>query len=134
MNAYGPRRFAVGLSRSQHPRSPLILRGLAADEAWQREVAADCLRSVRDPAQLEAVAAALPTMPTAGQLAALDALSRMTDSDGARAALKLLESADVRVQTAAVGNLVWSGTADDVTAFSGTGEIAPRIRRCAPPP
>ena len=52
----------------------LIVKGLATDEEWQRAVAADCLRSVRDSAQLEAVARALPDLPTAGKLAALDAL------------------------------------------------------------
>lgn len=92
----------------------LILTNLAAEEAWQREVAADYLRSVRDSTQLETVAAALPTMPAAGQLAALDALCRMPDGAARDAALKMLESADLSVQIAAVGNLVWSGTADDV--------------------
>ena len=111
----------------------LIVRSLAADEAWQREVAADCLRSVRDPARLEAIAESLPTMPPAGQLAALDSLRRMADSAARGAALKLLESDDIRVQTAAVENLVWSGTADDVPRLVelATRAVDPAVRAAA---
>jgi hypothetical protein len=111
----------------------LIVRGLATDEEWQRAVAADCLRNVRDPAQLEAIAAALPQTPVAGQLAALDALCRVSGGAVRRVALQLLESGDVSLQVAALQNLVWAAAAGDVPRLADLAISAadPTVRAAA---
>jgi thioredoxin-like negative regulator of GroEL len=46
----------------------MIIAALAGEEAWKRVVAADWVADLREPAQIQAIAAAIPTCPPKARL------------------------------------------------------------------
>ena len=95
-----------------------ILAGLAAAEPWKRAVAADCVTALDKPEDIQAVAAAVPGLATAGKIAALLSLKYRCHAAIRQAALKLLDSPEAEVRIAALTSLIKSGRAQDVAALA----------------
>ena len=111
----------------------IILAALGGDEDWKRVVAADCIADLRQPGELQQVAAALEDLPAAGQVAGLVSLTPRSDPAIRQAALSLTVSANAEVAVAAFEALILSGTADDVPGLAAmmTGSEDPQTRRAA---
>lgn len=95
----------------------IIIAALAGDEDWKRVAAADCIADLRDPADLQQIAAALEDLPAEGQVAALVSLTPRSDPAIRQAALSLIGSTNTDAAAAALEALILSGTADDVPAL-----------------
>ncbi|TVS14508.1 MAG: HEAT repeat domain-containing protein [Planctomycetaceae bacterium] len=95
----------------------IIIAALAGDEDWKRVAAADYVADLRQPAELQQIAAALGDLPAEGQVAALKSLTPRSDPAIRQAALSLATSANVDVAVAALEALILSGTAEDVPAL-----------------
>jgi HEAT repeat protein len=103
----------------------MIIAGLAAEEPSRRAVAADCVVELKNPKELKTIASAVPTLPVPGKIAALVSLQRNRDPAVREAALMSLGHSNTKVRTAALGALVTSGTAEDVSTladFASTAE------------
>ncbi len=97
----------------------IVIAALAGDQEWKRVVAADWIADLREPAELQQIAAALEDLPPEGQVAALVSLTPRSDPAIRQAALSLIGSANVDVAVAALETLILSGTADDVPTLMG---------------
>ncbi|MFV2069591.1 MAG: HEAT repeat domain-containing protein [Pirellulales bacterium] len=115
---------------SAKPRESLalILAGLAAQQPWKRAVAADCVVELNKPEDIANIAAAVPELPVAGQIAALVRLKHRSDPAVREAALKSLEQADAEVRSHALAALIASATADDVSTLADLAATADDVR------
>ncbi|MEE8451816.1 MAG: HEAT repeat domain-containing protein, partial [Thermoguttaceae bacterium] len=106
----------------------MILAGLAADEFWKRAVAADCVVELQKPEEIEIIARAVPQLPAAGNIAALNSLKNRRDPAVREAALASLDRADTEVRTTALAALIASGTAEDVSTLADLAATAEDLR------
>jgi HEAT repeat protein len=106
----------------------MLIAGLASEEAWKRAVAADCVRDLRKPEEIERVAAAIPSLPGPGQLAALVALRDRSHPAVREAAWNVLETADGEIGPAALDALIASGTAQDVSRLAQLAATAGELQ------
>lgn len=95
-----------------------IVAGLGSDEAWRRDVAADCLLALSDPQQIQSVAEAVPGLPAPGKAAALWSLKARRHPAVRTAALHALDAEATDVRLAALEALVVSGAGDDAAALA----------------
>ncbi len=104
---------------------PLLLAALGSQDARLRGVAAEAIRRRTDVETTRACAAALESLPTAGQTALLDALSDRDDAAVRGVALAALAGAEATLRLAALRALIACGRADDVPRLANLATQGP---------
>lgn len=97
----------------------LIRDGLAAEQSWMRQAAADCLVDGCSSSAVAAIAAAVDELPEQGAVAALHGLRAHRSSEIRLAALRAVERAEDEVRRAALSVLVLNATREDVPRLAG---------------
>ncbi len=104
-----------GLIAAQPEESlKLILAGLAAEQPWKRDVAADCVCDLERVEDITAITSAISRLPVAGQVAAWGSLKGRDQASVRTAALQALQQPQLEVRVAALAALTSSATATDV--------------------
>lgn len=120
-----------GLISAKPPESlAMILAGLAAEEPWSQAVAADCVVELKKPEEIKTIASAVPALPVPGKIAAFVSLKGRPHPAVREAALMSLDRSEVEVCTAALGALVASGTAEDVSTLANLASTAEDLQLC----
>jgi HEAT repeat protein len=92
----------------------MVVAGLAAEESWKRDVAADCVVALNRPEAIRTVASAIRELPLPGKIAAFASLRGRRDPAVRVAAFSALDQSDSAVQVVALETLIAAATAHDV--------------------
>jgi HEAT repeat protein len=99
--------------------APKLIAALGGEDAMLRNQAAQLIAEAPGKDTTTVYAAALPKLPTAGQIALLGALATRGDVAARPVVLEAVKSQDKAVRSAAVAALATTGTAADVTLLAG---------------